>query len=668
MTYLVTREGTKWTDVYRLVPGETMTIGRTPTNRIVIKDERCSRRHAEVFNTAAGWVYRDLESRNGSFLGAERLEHDSTLQIGDAVRIGAVYLQLVEDVSDVFSDGSSIIHKGGMTSKTKESESDPNVQVLTESEERQITHRTKETQFLTEKNLPDDSVAINQVGQAATALLRLACDLAESSNLSQLCELTLAGLCEETNVEAGAVLLLPPDLQEQHPTAADLEIFTTKTMTDEVYHRCTDFLATTVLQTGEAIMAQNAIEDSQLGGRDSKGDIHATSVIVAPIRGQDRILGALHLYSTRLDMTPDPLDLEFTLAVAKPVGVALENLRQRDALADDLNLIQAQTVELIKLLGAQSEIIGASTGIEKVNQEIIRAAPGRSTVLIRGESGVGKELVARAVHYASPRSEGPFVCLNCAALTETLLESELFGHEKGAFTGATTRKRGKFEAADGGTLMLDEIGEMSPTIQAKFLRVLEGHAFERVGGSDPIRADVRVIAATNRDLEKDVEEKLFRRDLYFRLHVIEILVPPLRKRPDDIPLLAEHFLLKYNEETGRRIRGFTHEALDALVHYRWPGNVRELKNVIERAVVLTQGEYLEVDDLTLSNLGTVGDSVTGMMIKEQQYEPRSLADMERLHIEATLNATDWNKSRTASILGIERSTLDRKIKRYELKR
>ena len=414
-------------------------------------------------------------------------------------------------------------------------------------------------------------------------------------------------------------------------------------------------------------MAQNAIEDSQLGGRDSKGDIHATSVIVAPICGHKQVLGAIHLYSTRLDMTPDPLDLEFTLAVAKPVGVALENLRQRDALADDLNLVQAQTVELIKLLGAESEIVGASTAIEKVNQEIVRAAPSRSTVLIRGESGVGKELVARAVHYASPRSEGPFVCLNCAALTETLLESELFGHEKGAFTGATTRKRGKFEAADGGTLMLDEIGEMSPTIQAKFLRVLEGHAFERVGGSEPIRADVRVIAATNRDLEKDVEEKLFRRDLYFRLHVIEILVPPLRKRPDDIPLLAEHFLQKYNQETGRRIRGFTHEALDALVHYRWPGNVRELKNVIERAVVLTQGEYLEVDDLTLSNLGTVGDSVTGMMVKEQQYEPRSLADMERIHIEATLNATDWNKSRTASILGIERSTLDRKIKRYELK-
>ena len=665
MAYLVTREGNKATDVYRLVPGETITVGRTPTNRIVIKDERCSRSHAEVFKTEAGWVYRDLDSRNGSFLGSQRLEQDSMLEIGDTIRIGEVYLQLVDDVSQFFSEGSSIIHKDALLETNKESQSDPNVHVLTESEAKQITHRTKETQFLTATNSPDDSIAITQVGQAATALLRLACELVEADSLSQLCELTLTGLCNETNIEAGAVLLLPPDIEDQHPTAVNLEVFATRTTSQEVYHRCTDFLATTVLQTGEAIMAQNAIDDSQLGGRDSHGEIHATSVIVVPICGNNGILGTIHLYSTRIDLIPDPLDLEFTLAVAKPVGVALDNLRRRDALADDLNLVQAQTVELIKLLGAESEIIGISNGIEKVNQEIIRSAPSRSTVLIRGESGVGKELVARAVHYASPRSEGPFVCLNCAALTETLLESELFGHEKGAFTGATSRKRGKFEAADGGTLMLDEIGEMSPTIQAKFLRVLEGHAFERVGGSEPIRADVRVIAATNRDLEKDVEEKRFRRDLYFRLHVIEIMVPPLRKRPDDIPLLAEHFLQKYNQETGRRIRGFTHEALDALVHYRWPGNVRELKNVIERGVVLTQSEYLEVDDLTLSNLGTVEDSVAGLVVNEQ-YEARSLADMERLHIRATLKATDWNKSRTASILGIERSTLDRKIKRYEL--
>ena len=300
----------------------------------------------------------------------------------------------------------------------------------------------------------------------------------------------------------------------------------------------------------------------------------------------------------------------------------------------------------------------------RVAEEIARAAPSRCTVLIRGESGVGKELVARAVHFSSPRRKAPFICINCAALSETLLESELFGHERGAFTGATERKLGKFEAADGGTLLLDEIGEMSPVTQAKFLRVLEGHAFERVGGSESVKADVRVIASTNRDLEKDVTENRFRRDLYFRLHVIEILVPSLRKRPEDIPEIAQYFLQKFSEETGRKIRSFTLQAMQRLSHYRWPGNVRELKNVIERAVVLSRGPYIDKDDLILSNLATAGDTID--LPQPDHFEPISLAEMERRHISATLKSTDWNKSQAAQILGIERSTLDRKIRRYKL--
>jgi Nif-specific regulatory protein len=304
----------------------------------------------------------------------------------------------------------------------------------------------------------------------------------------------------------------------------------------------------------------------------------------------------------------------------------------------------------------------------RVTQQIARAAPSRATVLIRGESGVGKELVARAVHFSSPRKKGPFVCLNAAALSETLLESELFGHEKGAFTGATERKIGTFEQAHKGTLMLDEIGEMSPTIQAKFLRVLEGHPFERVGGSEQIKVDVRVIAATNRDLEKDVAEGKFRRDLYFRLHVLEIVVPGLRKRPEDIPQLAAHFLRKFNEETGRKLKGYTPRAMEELLRYRWPGNVREMKNVIERAVVLARGEYVDHDDLVLSRLNTAGDTEVGLEVNEPRggYQPASLADVERAHILRTLAATSWNKSKTAVILGIERSTLDRKIRRYGL--
>jgi Nif-specific regulatory protein len=257
--------------------------------------------------------------------------------------------------------------------------------------------------------------------------------------------------------------------------------------------------------------------------------------------------------------------------------------------------------------------------------------------------------------------------LNCAALSETLLESELFGHEKGAFTGATERKIGKFEASNKGTLMLDEIGEMSPKTQAKFLRVLEGHPFERVGGSEQIKVDVRVIAATNRDLEKDVAEGAFRRDLYFRLHVLEIVVPALRKRKEDIPELAEYFLHRFITETGSKIKGFSPRAMEELLRYRWPGNVREMKNVIERAVVLTRSEYIDHDDLVLSTLRTAGDTDSGIMVSANgRSEPASLADMEKQHILETLRQTGWNKSRAAIILGIERSTLDRKIRRYDL--
>jgi transcriptional regulator with GAF, ATPase, and Fis domain len=404
--------------------------------------------------------------------------------------------------------------------------------------------------------------------------------------------------------------------------------------------------------------------DSALGNRDSQGEILATSVICAPIRRGRKMYGIIHLYSTKVELALDPDDLEFTLAVADTVSVALENLNRRQELAENLTQVRTENVQLRERLGVRSEIIGRSAVIRQVTEEIVRAAASNATVLIRGESGVGKELVARAVHFNSPRRDNVFVCLNCAALATELLASELFGHERGAFTGATERKIGKFEASHKGTLMLDEIGEMSPGIQAKFLRVLEGHPFERVGGSKPITADVRVIAATNRDLEKDIAEGRFRRDLFFRLRVLEIIVPALRKRPEDIPLLADSFLQRFNSETGRKIKGFTNEAQAKLLSYQWPGNVRELKNVVERAVVLCRGQEIGEEDLLLSKLATSGD--TEVALAAERFAPISLDDVERRHILDTLHYTNWNKSKTASILGIERSTLDRKIRRFGL--
>jgi Nif-specific regulatory protein len=294
-----------------------------------------------------------------------------------------------------------------------------------------------------------------------------------------------------------------------------------------------------------------------------------------------------------------------------------------------------------------------------------RVAPTNATVLVRGESGSGKELVARAIHFSSPRKDGPFICLNCAAITETLLESELFGHERGAFTGATEKKIGKFEASDHGTIFLDEIGEMAYNTQAKLLRILEGHPFERVGGSAPIRVDVRVVAATNQPLEQNIKEGKFRRDLFYRLQVVDIQVPPMRDRKSDTPLLAEHFLKRFSRETGRKLRGFTPAAMAKMEQYDWPGNVRELKNVIERAVALGRGPYLDVTDILLTSLGPPdgGAGATG-----DTFEELSLEELEKRHILRTLNHTDWNKSQAATILQIERSTLDRKIKAYQLKK
>jgi Nif-specific regulatory protein len=673
LAYLVIREGTKWSDVFRLVPGQSVTIGRAPTNQIVVKDERCSRNHAEIFLSSGQWTLRDLESRNGTMVGQEVVHGDWPLKPGEMIRIGHTQLAFVYKLSDAFAssgDASAAARRAtpavpATAAQPAEVPPDDSSNVLAASEPATITHRRGQTKFLT-PGTPDEEEedGVSKIGRAAAKLCRLAFELAKAPDLAAMADLALAGLDEGTQTDAGALLLLSANVQGP-PRGEDLEIIASRSASQHYYHRVSNFLATTVMREGEAVLARNVLDDSALGTRDSRGDILATGVICAPVRHRDQVLGLIHLYSTNTTVLPDPDDLEFTLAVADTVAVAVENIRRRQELTENLTRVRSENVELRERLGIRSEIIGGSAAIRRVTEEIAQAAASNATVLIRGESGVGKELVARGVHYNGPRCENVFICLNCATLSAELLASELFGHERGAFTGATERKIGKFEAAHKGTLMLDEIGEMSPALQAKFLRVLEGHPFERVGGSKPIKVDVRVIAATNRDLERDVADGHFRRDLYFRLRVLEIVVPALRKRQEDIPLLADYFLEKFNAETGRRIRGYTPAAKDRLLRYLWPGNVRELKNVIERAVVLCRSQEIDSGDLLLTNLATAGDTEP-KDLTNGEFVPVSLEDVERRHIFATLTHTGWNKSKTASILGIERSTLDRKIHRYQL--
>ncbi len=350
--------------------------------------------------------------------------------------------------------------------------------------------------------------------------------------------------------------------------------------------------------------------------------------------------------------------------VTKPVDI--ESLKITVARALNFEALRGENKELRKRLGEQFDfqnIIGRSPAMEKLFETLALVAPSDATVLINGESGTGKELIAGALHHNSKRKEKPLIKVNCAALNENLLESELFGHEKGAFTGADSRRKGRFELASTGTLFLDEIGDMSAQTQAKILRVLQEGELERLGGSDTIRVDVRLVAATHRDLNEMVEEGTFRQDLFFRLSVVPIELPPLRQRTEDIPALADFFLKRYAKKNQKDIKGFHPQALMLLARYSWPGNIRELENSIERAVILCLGEQVTPRELPPQMVPDDFETVEAPLSAEGDL---SLKDVEREAIRTTLDRTDGNKSRTAKILGIARQTLLNKIKGYGL--
>ena len=302
--------------------------------------------------------------------------------------------------------------------------------------------------------------------------------------------------------------------------------------------------------------------------------------------------------------------------------------------------------------------------METIINMVGRVASSRATVLIMGESGTGKELFANLVHATSPRSEKPMVVVNCGALPETLLESELFGHEKGAFTGATARRAGRFEEADGGTLFLDEIGELSPSVQVKLLRFLQEREFQRLGGNQTIRADVRIISATNRNLEEKVKDGTFREDLYYRLNVVSITIPPLRDRREDISVLTEYFIKQFSAENNKGIKGLSNEAMDILMKYDYPGNVRELENIIERAVVITRDQVISIKDLPF---GEISPHHFADYIKEGGVLKDEIESLERKRIEQALDETGNNQTKAAELLGITERTLRYKLKKYDFK-
>ena len=687
--FLALREGGTWSDVFQLLPGESATIGRTSANRIVLRNGLCSRHHCEIFSQEDEWGVRDLNSRNGTFVNGQKLGEAVKLTEGDIIQVGNYELTFSHSDFDEFSSDFASDFQEDETKivPVTDRESD----TIDDIAQRQptILHRRGETKYLRAGEICDN-LDESDVRKGSAHLCQLAFDMSSANDVGTLTRITLQGLLSATNSNIGAILLLPrPSRKVDDPN--QLQVVAYRSPKKVAYRPVSRQISELVLDEREGILA----EDIHQGGLDSDSldEMRVESVICTPIRRGERIYGLIHLYSldNRIKLTPDALD--FSLAVAEQLALSLNSVARNETLRKGLKQARTENESLRQMLAIESELVGSSDIMKQLRKQIALVANADATVLVRGESGVGKELVARAIHMNSVRRDAPFVCVNCAALSETLLESELFGHEKGAFTGAIERKAGRFEQANHGTLFLDEVGEMSPEVQAKFLRVLEGHSFERVGGNKPVRSDVRVIAATNRDLEIAVKEKKFRKDLYFRLQILELLVPPLSERRQDIPELIDHFLQVIANRAGTEKKTVSDAVVTSLKSHKWLGNVRELKNTMERAAILAFKTEIQLDHLHFSSL-EAGDSGIGIArrgdsgigigrlpgdsnilhgsvapnaqvsLTDSGYLELSLAELEQQHIMATLEFTEWNKRQASRILGIERTTLDRKLKRY----
>ncbi|MFZ7126596.1 MAG: sigma 54-interacting transcriptional regulator [Desulfobacterales bacterium] len=494
----------------------------------------------------------------------------------------------------------------------------------------------------TNRELADKHNELDRAHRQLHTTYRITQDLAAISSLQELCRYLIKRLQEIVECRQMAMVLLG------HP-GEDTRVFSTSEVTvlDEeaagavhVALRSTESMAFTSVDTIPHGRFGSVIESA---GR----------LAFFPLRHRDHLIGGL-VVGCPGDCRCIQTELDVIKTVLHQAAGALRRALDHETEVRNLRAKLETPSEF-------SGLVGRSPQMQVIYRLIEDVAPTDATILIQGESGTGKELVARAIHDRSPRKNRPFIVINCSAYSSTLLESELFGHEKGAFTGALRRKTGRFEQADGGTVFLDEIGEISPAAQIKLLRVIQSQKFERVGGEQTVDVNIRILAATNRDLMAEVQEGRFREDLFYRLNVIPIQMPALRIRPNDIPLLSDHFLKRSSGEQSKTIQGFSSEAMRMLLDYSWPGNVRELENSIEHAVVLAKGRQIEPGDLP----GSLVDAVTR---SKEVPNPKSITRTEETLIREVLDECNWNKSAAAERLGISRSTLYQKLKKYRILR
>jgi two-component system response regulator HydG len=597
-----------------------LSIGRHPSNSVTIRDPSVSRRHCVLRKLPDGSVcIIDRNSRNGTFVNGLPVQ-ERTLEHGDEVRLGGCRLLFLVRQQEEETPPSAYLRKA----------EDLDTRTLF-----QIPRH--ESLYLEPRKALAAATSASRLARNLEAMLRVSMTVRASSGVESLAGELIEILFDATPASEAAILLMESE------TGEPVWSFGRKRASE----------STGAVEAPDPLVRQCYQKDLAIL---SRGPVPGRcSMLAAPLAGSDRPLGVIYLASPDPRVEFDEDHLQLVTAIGSVSGRALETALYCERLS-------AENRRLRQEIDLQHDMVGESPPMQEVYRFIAKVAPTDATVLIYGESGTGKELVARAIHRNSPRASKPFVAINCAALTETLLESELFGHEKGAFTGAVAQKKGKLEVADGGTVFLDEIGEVPPALQVKLLRAIQEREFERVGGTRPVRIDVRWVAATNRDLRAAIRKGTFREDLFYRLNVVSIQLPPLRERRSDIPLLAAYFADKFGRRVGRKNPGVSLQARTVLMNYDWPGNVRELENAIERAVVLGSGDLILPEDLpeTILDPTPPEAEATGRLHGSLREEKR------RIILQAVRDA-GGNQTEAARLLGINATYLSRLIRNLNLK-
>jgi transcriptional regulator with GAF, ATPase, and Fis domain len=613
-----------------LAEGET-TIGRDATNGIAVADPSVSRKHFQLSRHDGRFRIRDLESRNGTLVNGAAVE-EHWLEHGDQIAAGdSTFVFLIEE-DDTSAVAGRVEFEGGDSASATT-----------------VIH-PRDVVYLQPDRLSRELPASSRVAQDLNALLKISRIVHAIRDLNDLQGQLLDLIFEVVPAGRGAILLADSEGQQFNSMFARM-----RHVGQTPLVRVSRTVARQVLEQGIAILGSDVPGSDELRSVESLAASQVRSLLCVPLTVFKRVIGCIYLDSDRVEKRLDEKHLELVTAIAGISAVALENARRLDWLQQENDRL---TVEISQ----ERSLVGESPRMKEVYQFLKRVAPTDSTVLIEGESGTGKELAARALHRNSTRAEKPFVAINCAAIPETLLESDLFGHERGAFTGAGTLKRGRLEVADGGVVFLDEIGELAPTLQVKLLRVLQEREFERVGGTYPIKVDVRIIAATNCNLEQAVRESRFRQDLYYRLAVLKITMPALRERRDDIPMLVRHFVQKHAKRCKVKPRPVSREALACLVNYDWPGNVRELENAIERSLVLGSSDMILPEDLPESLL----ERAPAAEMTEAKYHA-AIKELKKQLIRDAVEQTQGSFAEAARILGVHPNYLHRLIRNLEMR-